>query len=121
MENLFLEKISDLLTAFEDEALDNSLAVQTVILRLQTAFFRPCLYLVLQHSLMSSEIIQQRKLKYEAFQLQEKEGKSLLTGTVKSAQKGWQQLKRDQQPNIYISQTVLNLPPLFSPGEPDPT
>lgn len=32
MENLFLGKISDLLTSFEDEALDNSLAVQAVIL-----------------------------------------------------------------------------------------
>lgn len=32
MENLFLGQISGLLTSFEDEALDNSLAVQTVIL-----------------------------------------------------------------------------------------
>lgn len=32
MENLFLGKIPDLLTSFEDEALDKSLAVQTVIL-----------------------------------------------------------------------------------------
>lgn len=32
MENLFLGKISDLLTSFEGEALDNSLAVQAVIL-----------------------------------------------------------------------------------------
>lgn len=31
MENLFLGEISDLLTSFEDGALDNSLAVQTVI------------------------------------------------------------------------------------------
>lgn len=32
MENLFLGKMSDLLTSFEDEALGNSLAVQTGIL-----------------------------------------------------------------------------------------
>lgn len=54
---------------------------------------------------MSSEIIQQRKLKYEAFYLQEGKEKSLLIGTVKSAKKkkNWQQLKKNPQLDIYIS------------------